>query len=267
MNRLLKSLSFGLLAGTAAVVALWLAGPPRYTSDRVLPAGVRLDGWDDYAAGLRLNEQTRRVDDAMDQPLARPLRLAGVPLDEAIVAFSKAVGVDVAVQWNSFDDTANVLRTPITLAVDAGGASAADVLDGLVATRGRHDIAFTWCVQDGRVIVRAEDQSNDPALVTRVYDVRDLMLESARLSRQFHPTTLPAEARYGNPPPPGSEQEASEALTELIGELADYNYKDYGRRFTYWGGRLIAVQTPEAQRKIARELARLRATLDLKGKP
>ena len=267
MNRLLKSLSFGLLAGAAAVLALWLAGPPRYASDRVLPAGVRLDGWDDYAAGLRLNAQTRRVEAAMDQPLARPLRLAGVPLDEAIVAFSEAAGVDVAVQWNSFDDPKEARKVPITLTAEAGGASAAYVLDGLVAAGGQYDTSLTWLAQDGGVLVRARDLANDPPRVTRVYDVRDLMLESARQSRQFHPTNLPVSPSYGQPPPPGSEREAAEALIDLVGGLSTNDYDHNSNRFSYWGGRLVAVETPEVQRKIARELARLWATLDMKGKP
>ena len=253
MNRLLKSLSFGLLAGAAAVLALWLAGPPRYTSDRVLPAGVRLDGWDDYAAGLRLNAQTQRVEAAMNKPLARPLRLAGVPLDEAIVAFSKAAGVDVAVQWNSFDDTANALKTPITLAVDAGGASAADVLDGLAATRGQYDIAFAWRVQDGGVIVRAVlrvagEVDVRRRSVVKMYDVSRLVLADLAFDDRRPGSPLNGKTRTE------SVEDIIQAIQSMI--LRDSWTENGGNvgAIKEVNGWLIVNQTPKVHAQIGRFL-------------
>lgn len=226
--RPLRPLSFGLLAGAAELLAHWLAGPGRYASDRALPAGVRLDGWDDFAAGLRMNEVNERAEAAMAGPLKAPLRLERTSFDQAVLAFGRAAG---------------------------------RVLDQLLAAYAEDSAQADWYAEGGQIIIRFGDRNRDRPLVTRVYDVRELMLASARQAKAYRdaaglpPTTRPARE---DDPPPGSEQDAAGQLIATLQEAAFGRDRDYAAGFTYWGrpaGGLPSARGAAAGRDRTRQAA------------
>lgn len=264
MRRTILAASVGLLAGSLAVLVLWLTGAPRYASDRTLPAVVRLDGWDHYADGepaedyAGIVDQLEKVERKMAAPLAGPLRLDKVTFDQAVAGLAEAAGVPILVKWQDFAADGEFRTRRITLWADAGQGSAADHLDGLLGTaHASSPVGPAWHVEGGAVVITSQQDEPPRLVVTRVYDVRDLMLEAARVSRQLAPAFAFSAAQI----PPGSEQAAAKALVDLVNAVIELepNRRRRGQGTAYWGGRLVVVQSPAAHRKVAAELARLRS--------
>ena len=122
----------------------------------------------------------------------------------------------------------------------------------MLAGNPQFPIEAGWYVDGGAVVVTSRERAYARPVVTRVYDVSDLLLASARAARQ------PA---IGEGMAAGSYVEALETLVESGRSRRVQGRRVQGRRVAYWGGRLFVVDTPDAQRAVAGELARLRGLI------
>jgi hypothetical protein len=121
-----------------------------------------------------------------------------------------------------------------------------------------------YCEPDGAIRISSR-QGQQPPLVVRVYDVRDLLAE-AHLTASLFPVTG-AWAGDWSPPTQDADEAARYALEEWVKRsVREWNWEYVGSgsapafaRIGFIDGRMTVVQTPSAQREIEVTLAALRA--------
>ena len=139
------------------------------------------------ASGAAADE--RGVDEAaarreVARRLAAPMAitLEARPLRAAFEAWAELAGVGLVVDWRAMEIDGADLERPVTLeladsggAEGSGGLAAADVLL-LMMDAASEELRFVAEVESYGVRVRTRDRANRD-VVTRVYDVRDLVME------------------------------------------------------------------------------------------
>jgi len=138
-----------------------------------------------------------------------------------------------------------------------------------------HGVVFvSWGAGAARV--------HEPRKIMRVYDIRDLMMESAKFSDSFlhslpaampppeQPSDQSSALRFeeakdvDDPHPPASEMEAFSRLAGVIIAAIDPESWEDGSdgvhgRIRYWAGRAVVFQTPENQEMVESFFRDLRA--------
>jgi hypothetical protein len=215
------------------------------------------------------------------------------PLEQVLDDFRRRADVNLVVDWAGLDEDGIRKATPVTLDLSEVPAGLALRLALDEAWRNRQgpgrgpDVGYR--VEYGVVFVGTGAggiRGRSLRTVVRVYDIRDLMMESARFSDSFlhslpAATRLPAGAQetaatdpQPNLPgvaddearPPATEVEAFSRLAEVIITAIDpESWEDSSNgvdgRIRYWAGRAIVFQTPENQEMVESFFRDLRAEL------
>lgn len=128
-------------------------------------------------SGSALAQTTRPAEQpqsASPPRATREVRLNGTPFREAVDAFSDAVGVSVYANWRRLENEGIDPETPITLRVR--GITFGKLLELMLDSVSPR---LRYTVSDGVITIYTVPEyranANEPPMVTRVYDVTDLM--------------------------------------------------------------------------------------------
>ena len=173
----------------------------------------------------------------------------------AIDDIASAANVSIVPDWKTITDAGVEPTTPVPLRIVAGPASA--VLESVLRQAGGGNVRLIYWV-DADQIVRISTDARSPQ-VLRLYNVRDILADSARFHRAL--ATLPNS----------TEEERRNLLNlddiiknlkELIMEEVDReSWIDNGGKCGTWhyvGGKMFITQTEENHAKIDDILAKLR---------
>jgi len=187
------------------------------------------------------------------------LRLDGVPLEKALEILSERAHVNIAVKWPSLGATGVGRTTPVTVrAYDVPLYRALT----LVLDAATGPVALDYTVRANVIVVSTEDET-PVRLVTRLYDVRDLVRKHVEWAGlRDPPVPLIPGAQYVNAPLPAARLQALEDLVSIIEQSVSYeSWKDNGgtngtvRQFA---GILVITNSAEAHAQIERFLTGLR---------
>ena len=257
---LLRPLGVGLIAGSIAVAAgRWMApARPTVATPAVAPAG----GLADLAAALPtptagpvLNlsdaplDPWAGVDASLKDALGRRIDFAvtKVSFRDALSAWGRRAGVNLSVNWTSLENGGFKLDAPVTL--DLHNVRADQALRELLRPLGDSAGEPLAAVAEGNVVrvVNMSDLFDREGRrgVTRVYDVRALVVQRARWDRAFGGSA--------------GEWELGDRLVEQVeSSVANNAWEEQGfklGRMHCWHGWLLVEHTPEVQAKVAALLA------------
>ena len=276
---MMRGLAVGLLAGGAAALALTLSRPvaapfaapvERPTFDRhtleILPPpalqGPRIDRF----AKFQFRE---------------------TPLAQVLEEFRRQAGVNLIVDWEDLLEEGVGRETPVTVdltdvpALEALRVALASAYGGRKGGRRiwRQGPIIDYGLRNGVVLVSSAERgllSPSSHGYVRVFDIRDLMLESARVTNEVL-RTLPAapdpqpdavgptQRLLQGDTPPTAEAYAFERLADAIRQSIDppswLKSEGEGGDIHYWAGRIIVVQTLENHERVEQFLQDLRARL------
>ncbi|HEX8521186.1 MAG TPA: hypothetical protein VF669_02950 [Tepidisphaeraceae bacterium] len=225
-------------------------------------------------AGVLLGHGAIRYQQAQVQ---RELRDAGMSRKVAKVDFRRTTfeqaveqlhhqtKANLAVNWQTLEAAGIDRHAPVTLQVD--NISLRRVLD-LVCQQAAADSTRLAARVDGGVIVISTLEELSRQTVTRMYDVRDLIVADHDLRSRIERLLKKVSAGYESDQPTDekslsrAQADSVESLIKAIQAIVEPDsWRDAGgivgtvREF---GGRLIIVQSPEAHDKIADLLEQLR---------
>lgn len=227
------------------------------------------------------NEQSAQDEERLRQKLDRKLpelNLQNRTLEEAIALLRDASGADIFVNWNALAEAGIERTKPVTVRLFNVKVSKAlaIVLDGASGPTRKSRLGYT--VDEGVITIStAEDLSKN--VLTRVYDVRDLLIlvpegKEASLWSREHPATEPARPAPPATQPDGGQVSAPasqptanarqaqiDALITLIKETVapdSWTPEDHVGAIKELSGQLVITQTPENQKSIQALLEQLR---------
>ena len=201
------------------------------------------------------------LDDPFPQLLHRfpELRLDSVPLETALEVLADRAKVNIRVKWPSLGATGVGRSTPVTVrAYDVPLYRALR----LVLDAATGPVPLDYTVRGNVIVVSTEDETPQ-RLVTRLYDVRDLVRKQVEWAGLHDPPVpLRAGVQYVNTPPPSAHLQALEDLVSVIEESVSYDsWTDNGGtngRVRQFAGILIITNSADAHAQIERFLAGLR---------
>ena len=253
----------------------------QHLTPRILAAvTIAALAWPGMASAQSLGErieavQQRRADDAagaareraealrdVERRLASPMRVSmdRRPVREAFAAWSDLTGVALVVDWRAMEIDGVDADRPVTL--DLADVSAGGVLL-LMMDAASDEQRFIAEVELYGLRVRTRERANRD-VVTRVYDVRDLVMEvptfddapSLDLTDALSNTSTGGEGRSGGggvfaeddaAAEPTTKQERGEALAEAVRDTVEPDvWRENGGEYStlrYRGGMLI-VRAP-----------------------
>ena len=277
---MIKAAAIGILAGAAAALLLTLARPVAAP----------------FAPPLRRPTFARHTLEvlpppALEGPRLDRLRVSFVfhndPLSRALDEFRDKTGANLIVDWEELADEGVTGDTPVTAHLTDVPAPEAlrIILASAYSRRGKarwvrlSNRTVDFGLRNGVIMVTGGERgylAPSSHGYLRVYDVRDLMLESARTTRLVlralpdAPPPPPAaievtEEAVSHDTPPTAEAYAFEQLAEAIKRSIDapswYVTEGEGGEIHYWAGRIIVLQTLENHERVEKFLTELRAKL------
>ena len=283
---MIRGLALGLFAGGAAALALTLARP---AAAPFAPPAER-PTFDRHT--LEILPPPALEGPRLDRRIAK-FQFTQVPLSQVLEEFRRQSGVNLIIDWEDLGEEGVNRETRVT--VDLADVPASDALRIVLATAfsARKPGSRTWRqgpiidygLRNGVVMVSGGERgflSPSSHGYVRIYDVRDLMLESARVTgevvRTLPATTAPAldaaeltQESLQRDQPPTAEAYAFEQLAEAIKQSIDppswMTTHGEGGDMHYWAGRAIVVQTLENHERIEQFLQQLRARMRMNAAP
>jgi hypothetical protein len=193
------------------------------------------------------------------------LKFNKVTLEQAAARLSAATGVNIVVSIRSVESLGVDRQQTLSLDLKDVSLRAALRLILREATAGS-GAELGWTVEENVIFVG--DAGPAPAgVVTRVYNVRDLVVDALRYSKGLEPLTLASapstQATAAMIPVAGrTEAEVAEAIRQLIVMNVEPNHwADNGSAYgqaSYFAGLMVVDHLPEAHAKIEALLAALR---------
>jgi len=250
----MRDVMIGLVAGAAAIVLMSVlrpAGAFAPTSAAPTEPAVREVTSDRAAVAEALgaddrSRATRAVDEAVRKKLAAPIPAVAhvnAPLDKVLDSWASAAGVNLHVQWRALEAAGINKDAPIT--INLRGVAAEQVLRRVLEDVGGGNIKLEYRVDEGVVDVStAEEMAH--YRVTRIYDVRDLLVASLAQDRKLHGTG--AEQ---------TDQDVAVALVTMIEQSIGPTW-DGPQTIGYFAGRLIVNKPQAEQDRILQLLTALR---------
>lgn len=233
-----------LLVAFAAFIAVKLAAPPR--------AG-------ESAAPLELPNP---LDATMDE-----LRLDAVPLERAVAVMREKTGANVVVRWERLTDYGVTPGAPVE--AHLRGVTLAAALEALFTQvmarhgNGRDDGIYQFSVDYGGGVVTVSEAGDvTPDMLTRVYDVRDLIDDAF-----FGPAAPPARGQFGRDD--AVTHDRLQSLRNVVESCTPFTRGPMHPRprpdgqypwIDAVGGRLVIVNTAWGHRAVERLLRDLRRT-------
>lgn len=201
------------------------------------------------------------LDDPFPQLLRRfpELRLEGVPLEKALQELSDGARANVVVRWSSLAAAGVGRTTPVT--VHAYDVPLHRALT-LVLDAARGPVQLDYAIRGNVIVVSTADETPD-RMLTRLYDVRDLVQKQVEWTERAAPSVrVPAGVQLSQPPPPSPREQAVE---DLVGTIEDSvsreSWKDNGGpigSIRSFAGVLVVTNSVEAQAGVERFLEALR---------
>jgi hypothetical protein len=240
----MKDLLIGTLTGVTAVLATaWLnpaPAPPPILREALPAYPARAD----ESASL----PTTQPDSAQVQleKMIKSVTVENGRLDKVLDFIANSTGANMVVNWRALEAAGIGADAPVTLNLHQIPARV--LLNQTLAVVGGGNIKLSYHIADGIVTVStADDLAHD--MVTRVYDVSDLLDQSLAKSRKYTPPTSQ----------PMTLPEATDELVKTIGEVvAPKGWDAQTGRIYALAGKLVVIDTFESHDKIRQVLAALR---------
>lgn len=199
------------------------------------------------------------------------LDLENTPLQDAITTLSRRAGVPIRIHTTALEAAGLKLNSRVN--VQLTDATLGGALDGVLCAVKTDAKLDYWVAIDG-IEVSTHDEE-EAYVVTRVYDVRDILKSFAEQGRDFwrSPTGFVVESTPGIPPraAPLTFEEAQAALEKLVSDnVAAQSWKMNGGttgELECAFGRLVVIQTPRNQDTVEALLLLLAKPESLKPPP
>ncbi len=274
---LLRQIAAGVFSAALALAVMYWLRPSRpaeiptatvvaYWPDPIRPSPIRI---------TNPNPLSRVVD--FDRIIDR-FEVSESTLDDAVRKLVDATGENIVIDRPAIHGFSNGL-------VHVGAISLQRVPLGTLLNVCVHGVlesgaTLTWRVENGVIVLATE---NDFAVVdsqTRIFDIRDLVLESIRFGRQADSiaggrldqrNSIPGSGSYPPPISPVLNEEEAVATVEnmIMNFIAPETWMQSGGmvgRMDYWAGRLIVTHNPETLEKVAARLAEMHAVIQKQPK-
>jgi hypothetical protein len=191
------------------------------------------------------SESDRAAKEALDRRIAQ-IDFGGHRLDEAIDMLRNVSGANIFVEWGKLEAAGLTRETPVTARMR--GVSLAKALNTVLSDVGGGNVRLAFAMEAGVIRISTADEIN--AIDTRVYDVRDLLVNTPDFDSEKAP----------EPPTPPAERAA--ALTKLIRETIDPASWTTPNRGSIVEdrGQLVVAQTAENHAGLGMLLDQLRET-------
>lgn len=264
-----KQVITGVLAAVAAIAVLaWSRRGERpivYVPDPSTAQPLPPGSWPplEVPATRPATPPTTRPDGIpWDRPIPQ-LKLERVTLEQAMAKLSAAAGVNIVVGVRSLE-TLGIDRAQ-KLSLDLKDVSLRAAMHLILNEAAAGAGGLGWSVVENVIFVGASDLREPEGLVTRVYNVRDLVVEALRFSKGLEPISTrptPAEAEAVETIGGGTEPEVAESLRAAIFANVDpSNWADNGGAYgtvSYFAGLLVIHHRPEVHARIEALLGSLR---------
>ena len=275
---MIRGVALGLFAGGAAALALTLARPA------AAPFAPPVERPTFSRHTLAILPPPALEGPRLDRRIAK-LQFQQAPLGQVLDEWRRQAGATLIVDWQDLSENGVSQETPVT--VDLADVPASDALRIALASAysARQAVRRVWRqspmidygLRNGVVMVSGGERgflSPSSHGYLRIYDIRDLMLESARVTAEVlrtgpdapRPTPEAAELTQNSlqrDEPPTAEAYAFEQLAEAIKRSIDppswMTTEGEGGDMHYWAGRVIVVQTLENHGQVEKFLDELRA--------
>jgi hypothetical protein len=250
-----RAAAIGVFAGSIAVLTLWLTRvvlPPR---ERPLPDVIRLDTMDAYSARPSTNPQDLLADHRLLERVVESFEVTNVTRASAIRPLASLADVNIVMdsRWWSDESEKAIKESSVTLSLKSHTVD--QIIERICLNVQVEPYEEpVWYARGGIIFIVSRSDHSDASFVIRVYDVRDLMLQSRRVSSAFPATTKPTSDKW-DAILHGSEQEAAERLVSVFGELTMENPI---REIHYFAGKLLVRATRNGHREAQQRLEALR---------
>jgi len=248
-----------LALGCAAVTspAQPSAQPPPPQPQPINPPPLARDS-NDAAPGEPISAQDHAMAVLLDQKLPE-LEFNAIPLSDVLDNLRNATGANIFVNWRALEAVGVDRNAPVTARLrDIKFKKALSVI---LADAGGSAVKLGFVAEDGVITVSTEEDLHRN-VTTRVYDVRDLIVQPVNFTppNQFAPqsTTQPAPEEQ-----PSRQQQIDSLITLIIESIAPDTWRQAGGTIgsiQELSGQLIITQIPENQKLILALLDQLRET-------
>lgn len=223
-----------ILVGSAVVACVLLTNPKQ--PDR---------RGSSTSATTTVSGMERAAEEVLDRRIAK-IDFGGERLDQSIDMVRDVSGANIFVEWGKLEAAGVTRETPITARMR--DVSLAKVLNTVLSDAGGGNVRLAFSMDAG--VIRVSTAEDLEVVETRVYDIRDLLVEAP----DFDPDKPPKM------PQPRAERAA--ALTKLVRETVDPTSwtTARGRSIVEDHGQLVVAQTAENHAGLGRLLDQLRET-------
>jgi hypothetical protein len=254
----LKLIAIGLISGSVAVLAIWITRAvlaPRETS---LPEVIRLDMLDAYAARPSADPRALLKDDRILERIVDRFEVVAVSRRDALTRLSELAKTSIVIDPNFRNEATDEYLNNFSVSLSLQSATVDQILEQLFREEVPDNFEQpVWLVRNGTVLIASNIRHSDAAFVLRAYDVRDLMLESRRVSSGFPTTTRPSSDKWDAIVLHGSEQEAAERLSIAL-RGGEETWDEKRIDIQYFAGRLLVRASRVSHRLVENRLALLR---------
>ena len=115
-----------------------------------------------------------RIQAQLGRTVEGEVKLEGVPLGQALAEFARRTGIDLSTDWQALESAGIDPKTPVS--AHLRNQSAGRVLERILESAGDDSVRLGYAVADGVMTVTTRDNA-DRNVVTRVYDIRDLIVD------------------------------------------------------------------------------------------
>lgn len=186
--------------------------------------------------------------------------VVGTTFEAAVSELSRATRANIVVDWADVESAG--LRRDMPVRVDLWGVTLDQALRAVEAVVDKEG-ELSHEAHNEIILVATRGKLKNAGQVVRVYDVRpiidDLCADRRARTPVGHDGQAPAAAAAASPP---TLDEATDGLKRLIEETVEpgsWTDQSWGNGTIHdWAGRLVVTQTPEAHRKVADLLKKLR---------
>lgn len=259
-----KLTAFALWVALTVVAVLYFLErrrPPATPAAEALPPGWKATYVPGQPWGYPIEAPAARaLPDVLAKPIAE-LNVEKTPLEEVLKILAQKTQTEIVGDWELLAQAGLDRRTPMTLRLT--GQTLESILCVIEANLQQLKVEAGHFVQGSTVYLSTRERS-EPAMVTRVYDVRELIRDAAELDSAEtalrRPRGAPAPV-MGGPVFGSNYGDLGEELRVLLQEAIDaQSWVSNGGKASirYWAGRLIVTQTQENHRKIQEMLYSLR---------
>jgi hypothetical protein len=268
---LVKQLSWGLAAGAIAVLVIVATRPTQLIGTK---GGSTLELFDLERYALHpLQEKATTKPALAERCLKQIIPVFAVhnarPI-EAIAALRGVSGCQIIIHWTDLGVDPAVGEYKFDLALH--DVPLADVLDAIIQPLTREDSLFGnkskyRCWADGETIEVGAVGRAPSVLSTRVYDIRDLIVEGVRFSKGVAASTEPyigepwhEDRNEGNDLVTAEKHTVERLATVIESEVERRDQSEQLQYIHYWAGRLIVCAEAEEHRRIEQVFNDLRKT-------